>query len=51
MSFATNFLFFVCLLQTDEPDAISFLLNSEIIPLCLQIMESGSELSKTVNLV
>ncbi|KAM7537481.1 hypothetical protein Aperf_G00000072407 [Anoplocephala perfoliata] len=36
------------LAKTDEPDAISFLLNSEIIPLCLQIMESGSELSKTV---
>ncbi|VDO09634.1 unnamed protein product [Rodentolepis nana] len=29
------------LAKTDEPDAISFLLNSEIIPLCLQIMESG----------
>uniref|UniRef100_A0A0R3WL23 CCR4-NOT transcription complex subunit 9 n=1 Tax=Hydatigena taeniaeformis TaxID=6205 RepID=A0A0R3WL23_HYDTA len=36
------------LAKTDEPDAISFLLNTEIIPLCLHIMETGSELSKTV---
>ena len=27
---------------------ITFLLNTEIIPLCLRIMERGSELSKTV---
>ena len=27
---------------------INFLLTTEIIPLCLRIMESGSELSKTV---
>jgi CCR4-NOT transcription complex subunit 9 len=27
---------------------ITFLLTTEIIPLCLRIMESGSELSKTV---
>ncbi|VDP55991.1 unnamed protein product [Schistosoma mattheei] len=33
---------------TDEPEVIAFLLGSEIIPLCLVIMESGSELSKTV---
>ncbi|VEL27232.1 unnamed protein product [Protopolystoma xenopodis] len=33
---------------TDEPDVINFLLGSEIIPLCLVIMESGTELSKTV---
>ena len=40
----------VCLLlQTDEPDVINFLLTTEIIPLCLRIMESGSELSKTVS--
>ena len=40
----------VCLLlQTDEPDVINFLLMTEIIPLCLGIMESGSELSKTVS--
>ncbi|BHF64557.1 Cell differentiation protein RCD1 [Sparganum proliferum] len=36
------------LAKTDEPEAINFLLSSEIIPLCLLIMESGSELSKTV---
>lgn len=34
--------------QTDEQEVINFLLNTEIIPLCLRIMESGSELSKTV---
>ena len=40
----------VCLLlQTDEPDVINFLLTTEIILLCLGIMESGSELSKTVS--
>ncbi|VDD81097.1 unnamed protein product [Mesocestoides corti] len=36
------------LAKTDEQEAINFLLSSEIIPLCLHIMESGSELSKTV---
>jgi len=36
------------LVKTDEQDVITFLLNTEIIPLCLRIMESGSELSKTV---
>ncbi|XP_025096020.1 CCR4-NOT transcription complex subunit 9-like isoform X1 [Pomacea canaliculata] len=36
------------LVKTDEQDVINFLLNTEIIPLCLRIMESGSELSKTV---
>ena len=35
--------------QTDEPEVINFLLSTEIIPLCLRIMESGSELSKTVS--
>ena len=34
--------------QTDEQEVINFLLTTEIIPLCLRIMESGSELSKTV---
>lgn len=34
--------------QTDESEVITFLLTTEIIPLCLRIMESGSELSKTV---
>ncbi|KAL8579034.1 CCR4-NOT transcription complex subunit 9 [Nucella lapillus] len=36
------------LVKTDEQEVITFLLNTEIIPLCLRIMESGSELSKTV---
>ena len=40
----------VIILQTDEPEVINFLLTTEIIPLCLRIMESGSELSKTVSL-
>ena len=33
----------------DDPDVVSFLLQTEIIPLCLRIMETGSELSKTVS--
>ena len=36
--------FFVFVFQ----EVINFLLTTEIIPLCLRIMESGSELSKTV---
>jgi len=36
------------LVKTDETLVIQFLLSTEIIPLCLQIMETGSELSKTV---
>ena len=36
------------LVKVDNPDVITFLLNTEIIPLCLRIMERGSELSKTV---
>eukprot|EP00033_Pygsuia_biforma_P001940 GCRY01002162.1.p1 GENE.GCRY01002162.1~~GCRY01002162.1.p1 ORF type:complete len:290 (+),score=26.49 GCRY01002162.1:49-870(+) len=36
------------LVKVDDPDVISFLLSTEIIPLCLRIMETGSELSKTV---
>ena len=32
----------------DDEKVISFLLRTEIIPLCLRIMETGSELSKTV---
>ncbi|CAG0884457.1 unnamed protein product, partial [Cyprideis torosa] len=36
------------LVKTDEREAVDFLLNTEIIPLCLQIMEKGSDLSKTV---
>ena len=35
-------------MKMDDPDVINFLLQTEIIPLCLRIMESGSELSKTV---
>merc|ERR1711935_51499 len=34
--------------QMDDSDVINFLLSTEIIPLCLRIMETGSELSKTV---
>jgi CCR4-NOT transcription complex subunit 9 len=34
--------------QMDDPEVINFLLSTEIIPLCLRIMETGSELSKTV---
>merc|ERR1719329_1247798 len=35
------------LVKMDDADVISFLLSTEIIPLCLRIMETGSELSKT----
>lgn len=41
-------MFFSFYPQTDEEEVITFLLSTEIIPLCLRIMESGSELSKTV---
>ncbi|TIA88527.1 hypothetical protein E3P99_02550 [Wallemia hederae] len=34
--------------QNDNSQVINFLLSTEIIPLCLRIMETGSELSKTV---
>eukprot|EP01090_Pellita_catalonica_P010550 TRINITY_DN21986_c0_g1_i1.p1 TRINITY_DN21986_c0_g1~~TRINITY_DN21986_c0_g1_i1.p1 ORF type:complete len:280 (-),score=23.43 TRINITY_DN21986_c0_g1_i1:183-1022(-) len=36
------------LVKTDDSNVINFLLSTEIIPLCLRIMETGSELSKTV---
>ena len=36
------------LVKMDNPEVITYLLNTEIIPLCLRIMERGSELSKTV---
>ena len=36
------------LLSVDDADVVNFLLQTEIIPLCLRIMETGSELSKTV---
>ena len=35
--------------QMDDSEVISFLLQTEIIPLCLRIMETGNELSKTVS--
>merc|ERR1712174_3530 len=34
--------------KVDDAEVINFLLQTEIIPLCLRIMETGSELSKTV---
>lgn len=37
-----------CWQQNDNNTVIHFLLSTEIIPLCLRIMETGSELSKTV---
>lgn len=36
------------LVKMDDPEVISFLLQTEIIPLCLRIMDNGSKLSKTV---
>jgi len=36
------------LVKVDDVEVITFLLSTEIIPLCLRIMETGSELSKTV---
>ncbi|KAL3576408.1 hypothetical protein D5086_021691 [Populus alba] len=36
------------LVKVDDTEVISFLLSTEIIPLCLRTMEMGSELSKTV---
>jgi CCR4-NOT transcription complex subunit 9 len=36
------------LVKVDDTDVVNFLLQTEIIPLCLRIMETGSELSKTV---
>ncbi|KAH0925852.1 LOW QUALITY PROTEIN: hypothetical protein HID58_018108 [Brassica napus] len=37
------------MLMVEDTEVIKFLLETEIIPLCLQTMESGSELSKTVS--
>ncbi|KAM3343261.1 hypothetical protein P3S68_025350 [Capsicum galapagoense] len=37
------------LVKVDDTEVISFLLSTEIIPLCLRTMEMGSELSKTVS--
>jgi len=36
------------LVKVDDTEVIGFLLQTEIIPLCLRTMENGSELSKTV---
>ena len=36
------------LVKVDDSDVIRFLLNTEIIPLCLSIMGTGKELSQTV---
>lgn len=36
------------LVKNDSKDVIGFLLRTDIVPLCLRIMESSSELSKTV---
>merc|ERR1719440_695895 len=36
------------LVKVDDTEVVNFLLQTEVIPLCLRIMESGSELSKTV---
>ena len=35
-------------MKVDDEAVVTFLLQTEIIPLCLRIMEAGSELSKTV---
>ena len=39
------------LVKSDSPPTIEFLLTTEIIPLCLRIMETGSELSKVLSRV
>ncbi|CAN8256510.1 unnamed protein product [Cochlearia groenlandica] len=36
------------LVKNDDTEVIRFLLQTEIVPLCLRTMENGSELSKTV---
>lgn len=36
------------LVKNDSSEVVSFLLSTEIIPLCLRIIETGTELSKTV---
>ena len=36
------------LVKSDDHEVIAFLLQTEIVPLCLKIMESGTELSRTV---
>lgn len=39
------------LVKSDNSDVIDFLLSTEIIPLCLRIMETGNELSRTVTII
>lgn len=39
------------LVKSDNSDVIDFLLSTEIIPLCLRIMETGNELSRTVRII
>eukprot|EP00758_Cryptobia_borreli_P013001 Tbor_TRINITY_DN5796_c0_g1::TRINITY_DN5796_c0_g1_i1::g.20395::m.20395/K12606/RCD1, CNOT9, CAF40; CCR4-NOT transcription complex subunit 9 len=36
------------LVKSDDTEVIGYLLTTEIVPLCLKIMENGTELSKTV---
>eukprot|EP01063_Lacrimia_lanifica_P004304 TRINITY_DN123_c0_g2_i2.p1 TRINITY_DN123_c0_g2~~TRINITY_DN123_c0_g2_i2.p1 ORF type:complete len:409 (+),score=167.31 TRINITY_DN123_c0_g2_i2:80-1306(+) len=36
------------LVKSDDATVVAFLLKTELVPLCLRIMETGSELSKTV---
>jgi CCR4-NOT transcription complex subunit 9 len=36
------------LVKVDDPEVVGFLLQTEIIPMCLRIMETGTELSRTV---
>ncbi|GIX60839.1 cell differentiation protein [Babesia caballi] len=38
------------LVKSDDEDVICFLLDTEIIALCLRIMETGSDISKTVSI-
>ena len=37
------------LVKNDSPEVIEYLMSTEIVPLCLQIMETGNELSRTVH--
>ncbi|CAH8389929.1 unnamed protein product [Eruca vesicaria subsp. sativa] len=36
------------LVKVDDTEVVKFLLETEVVPLCLRVMEIGSELSKTV---
>eukprot|EP01067_Filipodium_phascolosomae_P000413 Filipodium_phascolosomae@DN1325_c0_g1_i4.p1 len=36
------------LVKADDPEVVHFLLQTEIVPLCLRIMQVGTELSRTV---